>query len=268
MAYDQYAAPALFARQGVLNDIAHRAAQGGDCPAPLRKLALKGIVGAFGRQEEPARPDERQAQLGQDVKGRDCARNGDIIILPFPFLRCKFLCAGGNGADGAAQLVRRTGDKIYAFSRAVKQCHVQIGPVQLQRQAGETGAGADVDDFFSGKIGGFEQEKAIQHMPHGDGVGLGDGCQVHDLVGLQQAGAETFQTGKGILVRGQLPRRKARTDNVGKTHFSPSLCDSRTISAPISAGETPEIRDACPSVRGRICCNFCRASVRKSEMDR
>src|SRR2546428_8300673 len=31
----------------------------------------------------------------------------------------------------------------------------------------------------------------------------------------------------------------------------------------ISAGETPEIRDACPTVAGRIVMNFCRASARK-----
>src|ERR1051326_8067634 len=51
------------------------------------------------------------------------------------------------------------------------------------------------------------------------------------------------------------------------THVT-SLCSagvagplfSHTINIPISAGDTPEIRDAWPHVARRICVNFCRAS--------
>jgi hypothetical protein len=38
---------------------------------------------------------------------------------------------------------------------------------------------------------------------------------------------------------------------------------SQTVRIPMSAGETPEIRDACPNVAGRIVVNFWRASFRR-----
>ena len=38
---------------------------------------------------------------------------------------------------------------------------------------------------------------------------------------------------------------------------------NQTIRIPMSAGDTPEMRDAWPSVAGRIFISFCRASIRK-----
>ncbi len=41
----------------------------------------------------------------------------------------------------------------------------------------------------------------------------------------------------------------------------PFFCFRYTMRTDISAGDTPEIRDACPSDTGRILSNFCRASI-------
>ena len=41
----------------------------------------------------------------------------------------------------------------------------------------------------------------------------------------------------------------------------PFFCFRYTMRTDMSAGDTPEIRDACPSDTGRILSNFCRASI-------
>lgn len=71
-------------------------------------------------------------------------------------------------------------------------------------------------------------------------------------------GRELRGTLRGCLVEPLSPRPQAF---VGSPLPLPRF--SHTIRIPTSEGDTPEIRDACPSVAGRISASLTRASVRR-----
>ena len=104
--------------------------------------------------------------------------------------RGKFLGAGGDAfglhAHGGQGLVQ----PAHALLQAVEQRQGDRRLGQLQRYAGKARAAADVDDACIFEIFDGQERQTVGKVQPRDGLRLGDGGQVHDLILFQQRTAE------------------------------------------------------------------------------
>ena len=220
---------------------------------------IVGIQNQLGRFGEGAGQDVR------DVAGVGVAHDGvaeqigdhDVVRLHI----------GVNSGGGAL---------VYLQHR-----HVALFHAAQQVAVPDEGGGHAGDDVAAGAVvqhaAAAGLQNVVEHVGHrGLAVGAGDG---HDGFGLahvaQKVGAQPDGKAAGevraVVVSdlergdGQLghPQRKEKSQF---THGHSSLSRwvwSQIISAPTSAGETPEMRLACPRFRGRTASSFSRASRRR-----
>ena len=96
---------------------------------------------------------------------------------------------------------------------------------------------------------------------------LGDRREVHLLIGLRQRFQVRLKLAVLLFVQGHACRRKQRLSAL-IFHYACSfpLLFSQTMRTDTSAGDTPEIRLACPRFWGRWAFSFSAASSRSPRM--
>lgn len=111
------------------------------------------------------------------------------------------------------QLVTDLLQPVDALAERVEQREVEVILEDAQRHAGKARAGADVDDGFTRQIDKRQQRRAVEQVELRDGVGLGDGREVHHLILFQQQGREALKRLGAAHVQPQLgkPLREQRS---------------------------------------------------------
>ena len=79
----------------------------------------------------------------------------------------------------------------------------------LQRNAGEARAAADVDDALILKVHGLQQRDGVEKMQLCYGLRLGDGGQVHDLILLYHGPGKGAELLLPLLGQGQAQSSQA-----------------------------------------------------------
>jgi len=183
-------------RDGILVDALELPAERRDGVPGL--VRLLGGHGALHRNEEPTDRDVGQAQLRQHRQARDRAGNGNVVLLPAGpdvFLGPARLDAGLD-----TQLRQDFAQPVGALAERIEQRQLDGRLRDLERHAREACSAADIHNTFVFERHGCEQREAVEKMELGDGLRLGDGGEVHDLVFFQQQFAETAE-GIGLRVR-------------------------------------------------------------------
>ena len=190
---------------GIFPGALQRAAQGADGRAALLHLLVAGGVFALEGQEQPAHLQIGQAQLGQHVQRGHGPGDHDIKAFPHGLFLDIFLCPAGDRGDGDVQGVAALLDEPDALGGGIQGGDVKLGVIALQRHGGKARAAADVQHFFALKIRHGEQKQAVQHMPQGDLLRLGDGGEVHHPVFFDEPVGKPLHPGDGLRCDGQLP---------------------------------------------------------------
>ena len=136
---------------------------------------------------------------------------------------------------------------------------------------------------------GVHQRHLLRRFQHGAGQGV---IQAVEVLGVLVEGVEGGEADPPLLqvrghrrarraqdhaggllhrlhgVQGQSPGAGAERNDRDRVHACAllSFLDSQTVSTAMSAGDTPGMRDAWPSVAGCWRLSFCRASMRSPEI--
>ncbi len=99
-------------------------------------------------------------------------------------------------------------DRIFqegqALLQGIEERHVQVRPVDEQGQAGEAGAGPQIEDtsaFF--EISRVITGQAVGHVLDGDAFRVGNGRQVHDFIRFHQFFIKSAELGKLPVCHGK-----------------------------------------------------------------
>ena len=102
------------------------------------------------------------------------------------------------------QLVTDLLQPVDALAERVEQREVEVILQNAQRHTRKARAGADVDDGFTRQIDKRQQRRAVEQVELRDGVGLGDGREVHHFVLFQQQGGEALERFRPAYIQPQL----------------------------------------------------------------
>ena len=169
-----------------------------------------------------------------------------------------------DGAVFLPELRRELFQKDNPLVQSVQQCDGKIRPDDLHRHRRKSRPGADIHQAPAlWQVDGLQQQQAVQKVLFTDLCRVGDGSQVHLFVVFHQ---ELRIAVKGRQLSGIEVDPNARGQHLhlfSVNHRSPlPCCSSQISSTEISAGLTPEIRLACPRLRGRMRQSFSTASSR------
>ena len=110
-----------------------------------------------------------------------------------------------------SQLIDQFLQKSKAFLQGVKEGDLQIGTIDEERQAGKAGAGPQIEDGRPGRKAVFLiAGQAVGHVLNGDFFRLGNGRQVHDLVGFDQGFLKDVELAELVLCNRKPHSRQGR----------------------------------------------------------
>ena len=102
------------------------------------------------------------------------------------------------------QLVTDLLQPVDALAERVEQREVEVILQNAQRHTRKARAGADVDDFLALEADKLQYCRAVEQVELRDGVGLGDGREVHHLILFQQQGREALKRFHPAYIQPQL----------------------------------------------------------------
>ena len=143
----------------------------------------------------------------------------------------------------------------------------------LERNTRETGSCTDIHNpVYFVHIYGLHTCKAVQKVLYQHFLKFCDSGQIHDFVFFNQIFIKCNKLLFLHLIQGNAKFLTSLFEylQIISQYFFPPLsqefllyCSRYTRSTEISAGDTPEIRDACPMEIGRYASSFCLASIRR-----
>ena len=239
-----------------------------------------GVRSALEREKVAAALDKRQAIFAEDGQPCDGARDGEVKLLAVLLHACSLLCPrvdAGNAFE--AELVDDGLQEIDALVQGIHERQLGIRAKNLERQARKAGACTDIDYRYrpveQRRVVGRER---IDHVLDRHLMRFRDGSEIHFLVPLHQQLIVARELRELRLTQRQAEGLRCFLHLISKHHRAPSqsfsfssswtsrsrfCCSSQTSNTETSAGETPLMRPAWPTERGRMAASFSRASSRR-----
>ena len=148
--------------------------------------------------------------------------------------------------------------KTDALAQAVEKRHLQLRAGDRQRNSRKSSAGADIDQARAvGKADILKQQQTVEKMLFAGLLRRSDRCQIHARVPVHEHLIITGKLCALRFVKRETRRQQLVDQSTDLAHCAAlRVCSSQTKSAVISAGLTPEMRLACPTVSGRTASSF------------